>query len=40
MASAHGSVALLRRCETDLGLRGVRPITEPANDSRTRRAIP
>jgi DNA-binding SARP family transcriptional activator len=40
MASAHGSVALLRRCETDLGLRGVRPIPEPANDSRTRRAVP
>ncbi len=24
LASAHGSVALLRRCERDLGTRGVR----------------
>jgi hypothetical protein len=25
LASEHGSVALLRRCERDLSLRGVRP---------------
>jgi hypothetical protein len=40
MSAAHGSVALVRRCETDLGLRGVRPVAGRANDSRTRPALP
>lgn len=40
MASAHGSVALLRRCETDLGRRGVRPVPGRANDSRTGPFLP
>ena len=38
-ASAHGNVALLRRCEADLGRHGVRPDPDRANDSRTPRFL-
>jgi tetratricopeptide (TPR) repeat protein len=40
MASAHGSVALLRRCETDLSRPSVRSGPDRANDSRTPRLLP
>lgn len=40
MASAHGSVALLRRCEADLGRRTVRPVPNRENASRTPRVLP